>query len=191
MAIQNNLNLTVAGPSGTYIGNVLSGGQSATGGTADSRNVEEVVRLNSPAPGTYTITVSGATVPHAPQSFALAITGSFANWPEGTGVGGNDIVPGGRAFSITGVAPNPFNPTTSISYVLNPVETGGARANLSIYTVDGRLVTTLVDRVQDPGNHTVIWDGRGTDGFPAASGIYFMELSYGGEKATRKMTLLK
>ncbi len=191
VAIQNNLNLTVAGPGGTYLGNTFSGGQSTTGGAADSRNVEEVVRLNSPTSGTYTITVSGATVPHAPQAFALAITGSFANWPEDTGVGDDDIIPAGRAFSITGIAPNPFNPSTSISYVLNPVETGKARTTLNIYTIDGRLVTTLVDRIQDPGNHTVSWNGREANGSAAASGIYFMELSYGGDKATRKMTLLK
>ncbi len=191
VAIQNNLNMTLTGPGGTYLGNVFSGGQSTTGGTADSRNVEEVVLLNSPATGTYTITVSGATVPHAPQAFALAITGSFANWPESTGVGDNGIIPSGRTFSITGIAPNPFNPSTTISYVLNPVATGKAKTTLSIYTVDGRLVTILVDRVQDPGPHTVRWNGRRADGFPAASGIYFLELSYGGEKATRKMTLLK
>ena len=191
MAIQNNLDLAVLTPTATTLrGNVFSGGQSTTGGTADTRNVEEVVRINTPATGTYTVTVSGTTVPHGPQPLALAITGSFANWPEDTGIG-DDAVPAGKAFSITGIAPNPFNPTTTITYVLNPVETGKARTTLSIYSVDGRLVTTLVDRVQDPGRHTVTWNGRSSDGSITASGVYFMELEYGGESAARKMTLLK
>ncbi len=191
VAIQNDLNLEVLCSQGsTYKGNVFSGGQSVTGGTADSRNVEEVVLLRTPAAGNYTVTISGPTVPHGPQPFALVVTGSFANWPEDTGVG-DDAVPAGKAFSISGIAPNPFNPSTTITYVLNPVETGKAHATLTIYSVDGRLVRTLVDRVQDPGRHAVTWDGRSMDGSVAASGVYFMELEYGGESATRKMTLLK
>lgn len=191
IAIQNDLNLEVVCSTGsTHRGNVFSGGQSVSGGTADTRNVEEVVLLKNPPLGTYTVTVSGATVPHAPQPFALVVTGSFANWPEDTGVG-DDEVPAGKAFSISGITPNPFNPSAKISYVLNPVETGKAHTTLRVYSVDGRLVRTLVDRVQDPGRHTVTWNGRNQDGSVAASGVYFMELSYGGESATRKMTLLK
>ncbi len=191
VAIQNNLNLEVSCSGGTtYKGNVFSGGQSTSGGTADARNVEEVVLLKSPPLGTYTVTVTGATVPHAPQPFALAITGSFANWPEDTGIE-DGVVPSGKAFSINGITPNPFNPSTTISYALNPVETGAAHTTLTIYSVDGRVVRTLVDRVQDPGPYSVTWNGRTDDGAPAASGVYFMELEYGGDTATRKMTLLK
>lgn len=190
VAIQNDLDLTVTGPGGTYKGNVMSGGQSVTGGTHDALNVEEVVRLSSPSTGSYTVQVAGTTIPHGPQPFALVSTGSFANWPETSGV---DELPagGGRPMSLTGISPNPFNPSTMITYELRPVATGEARAALRIYSVDGRLVTTLVDRVQDPGPHSVVWDGSDAGGNAAASGIYFCELSYGGEKVTRKMTLLK
>ncbi len=190
VAIQNNLDLTVTGPGGTYKGNVMSGGQSVTGGSYDALNVEEIVRLGSPATGTYTVRVDGTTVPHGPQPLALAITGSFANWPEDTGVD-DDSLPGGRPFRFTGISPNPFNPSTVIGYELAPTATGEARVTLRIYTVDGRLVATLVDRVQDPGRHSVVWNGTDAGGRGAASGIYFCELSYGGERSTRKMTLLK
>jgi len=191
VALQNNLNLEVLCSQGsTHRGNVFSGGESVTGGSADTRNVEEVVLLKTPATGNYTVTVSGASVPHGPQPFALVVTGSFANWPEGTGVS-DDPATSGKAFTISGIAPNPFNPSTTISYVLNPVETGKAHTTLTIYSVDGRIVRTLVDRVQDPGRHSVTWNGRSQDGSVAASGVYFMELEYGGESAMRKMTLLK
>jgi hypothetical protein len=74
----NDLNLTVTSPtSSVYLGNVLSGGQSTTGGTADNTNVEEWVRLNAPTTGTYTIRVAAANTPVGPQPFALVVTGDL------------------------------------------------------------------------------------------------------------------
>lgn len=192
VAIQNNLDLTVTAPGGTvYKGNVFSGGQSATGGSYDARNVEETVRLASPALGTYAVQVGGTTVPHGPQPFALVMTGSFDEWPAQSGVDEGTVPSRGAPFRLDSISPNPFNPTTTISYELFPVATGQARLTLGIYSLDGRAVATLVDRVEDPGRHSVIWTGRGDDGRPVASGIYFCEFSYGGVKETRKLTLLK
>ncbi|MBN2566223.1 MAG: S8 family serine peptidase [Candidatus Eisenbacteria bacterium] len=192
VTIQNNLDLTVTAPGGTaYKGNVMSGGQSAAGGSYDTRNVEEVARLNNPPTGTYTVEVYGASVPHAPQPFAFVSTGSFANWPAQSGIDDGPVTDG-RAFEIEGIVPNPFNPSTTISYVLHPAHNGDARVTLRIMSVDGRQVRTLVDdAVKEPGRYQAVWDGRGDDGLPVASGIYFCDLSYGGERDTRKMTLLK
>ncbi len=79
----NDLDLIVTGPTGTtWRGNVFSGGQSATGGTADRRNTLEQVLLASPATGTYTVTVRSFTVPSGPQPFALVVTGAAT---EGAG----------------------------------------------------------------------------------------------------------
>jgi hypothetical protein len=77
VAIVNDLDLRVTGPSGTFLGNVFSGGSSVGGGNADRRNVEEVVRVAAPVAGTYTVRVSGYNVPSGPQNFALALTGAF------------------------------------------------------------------------------------------------------------------
>ena len=74
--INNDLDLTVSGPSGTFRGNVFSGGVSVTGGAADRRNTLEQVLLTTPAAGTYTVTVRSFTVPSGPQPFALVVTGS-------------------------------------------------------------------------------------------------------------------
>jgi len=190
VALQNNLDLIVTAPGGTqYRGNVFYGGQSTTGGACDNRNVEEVVRLNTPSTGSYTVSVDGTSVPHAPQPFAVVATGSFANWPPQSGVG--EALPAGRAFEFEGITPNPFNPVTKIAYRLAPVETGSARVTLRIVSVDGRVVDTLVDRVQDPGRYDVVWNGTDGDGHAVASGIYFCDLSYGGERDQRKLTLLK
>jgi hypothetical protein len=81
----NDLDLVVTGPSGTYRGNVFSNGWSATGGTADRRNNVENVYIQTPAAGTYTVTVSGFNVPNGPQKFALAVDGgSFGTGPTAT-----------------------------------------------------------------------------------------------------------
>ena len=79
----NNLNLVVVGPSGTYHGNVFSGGESVPGGTADNRNVVESVYIKTPPIGAYTITITGYNVPYGPQPFALVITGSLGIGSKG------------------------------------------------------------------------------------------------------------
>jgi len=135
--------------------------------------------------------VSGTTVPQGPQPFALVMTGSFDEWPVQSGVNEGPVPSREAPFRLDSISPNPFNPTTTINYELFPVATGQARLTLRVYSVDGRVVATLVDRVEDPGRYSVVWTGRGNDGQPVASGIYFCELSYGGAKGTEKLTLLK
>jgi hypothetical protein len=75
--LNNDLDLTVSGPPGTFLGNVFSSSQSVTGGTADRRNNVEQVTLNAPTAGTYTFTVRAFNVPSSAQPFALVVTGDF------------------------------------------------------------------------------------------------------------------
>ncbi len=84
--------------------------------------------------------------------------------------------------------PNPFNPTTSMSFY----SPGGATpVSLRVYSVDGRLVRTLVDGVVSAGRHTAVWDGTDERGVSVASGVYFARLSAGDETQQKKMALLK
>ena len=78
-AIVNNLDLIVTSPTGTqYRGNVYSGGQSAPGGSADARNVEECVRRNVPEIGNWVIRVTGTNVPQGTnQPYALVVSGGL------------------------------------------------------------------------------------------------------------------
>ncbi len=99
---------------------------------------------------------------------------------------GIDGAPAPAVPSIT-VAPNPFNPNTTIRYAI-PSE-GVAR--LVIYDVHGRRVRTLVNAPLIPGAHTAIWDGRDENGGMAASGLYFVRLESGGRVTTGKLVLLK
>ena len=77
----NDLDLSVSGPAGTYLGNVFAGGWSAAGGSADRRNNLENVYIANPGAGTYTITVNGYNVPNGPQPFALVVTGGQLGAP--------------------------------------------------------------------------------------------------------------
>ncbi|MFQ5572084.1 MAG: FlgD immunoglobulin-like domain containing protein, partial [Rhodothermales bacterium] len=83
--------------------------------------------------------------------------------------------------------PNPFNPTTTITYALpEPV-----RVQLILYNLLGQPVRTLVDREQQAGRYTVAWDGRDDTRRLVASGTYYYQLRAGSFVATRPMTLLK
>jgi photosystem II stability/assembly factor-like uncharacterized protein len=78
--------------------------------------------------------------------------------------------------------PNPFNPSTTISFVVPEKE----RVVVTIHDVAGRFIATLVDDVRDPGLHAVVWNGSG-----AASGVYFCRLRAGKTEVSRKLVLLK
>ncbi|TVQ34068.1 MAG: hypothetical protein EA376_00780 [Phycisphaeraceae bacterium] len=76
-AAVNDLDLEVTGPSGTYLGNVFSGGVSVTGGTKDDRNNVEQVHIQNPDPGVWTVRIAGAAVNQETQGFALVVTGDI------------------------------------------------------------------------------------------------------------------
>ncbi|HVP12014.1 MAG TPA: S8 family serine peptidase [Phycisphaerae bacterium] len=72
----NNLDLVVTDPYSTaYLGNVFSGGQSSTGGSADIRNNVEQVHRDAPNPGRWRIDVLGTAVNQDRQGYALVVTG--------------------------------------------------------------------------------------------------------------------
>ena len=83
--------------------------------------------------------------------------------------------------------PNPFNPMTKISFVLD--RAGAAR--LEIFNARGHLVRVLTDESLEAGTHEFLWDGTTASGDHAASGTYFYRLSAGDEQVTRKMSLVK
>jgi len=83
--------------------------------------------------------------------------------------------------------PNPFNPTTTISFYLSRP----GRVSLAIYDVAGRSVRRLVDENLTFGRTDVEWDGRDDNGTEVGSGVYFYRLKAGDKVITRKLTLLK
>ena len=88
----NDLDLVVSGPAGTWRGNVFSGGQSTTGGTADRLNTVEQVLVKLPTAGNYTVRVESFTVPTGPQNFALVVTGDMVEAPPCQATCGNGAI---------------------------------------------------------------------------------------------------
>jgi hypothetical protein len=101
-----------------------------------------------------------------------------------------DVNPGtgaATAIALAQNAPNPFSSTTSLSFALPK----SGPVSLSVYDVSGRLVSTLVNRPMDAGNHQVVWDGRDSGGNMVANGVYMLRLQAGGETLTRDMVRMK
>ncbi len=83
--------------------------------------------------------------------------------------------------------PNPFNPTTSISYRLGQ----SGVVNLSVFDVSGRLVEELVNKHQRAGAYEMIWDGLDHSGQKVSSGVYYYRLNTEEVSETRKMILIR
>ena len=83
--------------------------------------------------------------------------------------------------------PNPFNISTSISYVLP--EDGFVK--LDVYDLLGRKVRTLVNGIQVKGNNRIYWDATTDAGELVSAGIYLYTITAHNHFLTRKMLLLK
>ncbi len=78
--------------------------------------------------------------------------------------------------------PNPFNPTTTIEF---SVKLAG-KTTLTVYSVTGQKVATLLNKDVKAGSVKVTWDARNV-----ASGVYFYELKSGSFTSVKKMLLMK
>ena len=85
-------------------------------------------------------------------------------------------------FSLSQNFPNPFNPSTVISYQL-PV---GGQVSLKVYDILGNEVSTLVNKFQTAGKYNIDFKAS-----LLPSGIYFYRLQTGSFVETRKMILLQ
>jgi uncharacterized lipoprotein YddW (UPF0748 family) len=93
-----------------------------------------------------------------------------------------DIVSLSDGFQIFNNYPNPFNPTTTITYKTNEV----ANANIYIYNQLGELVDSYDLGEVSPGLHTWVWNATNL-----SSGPYFIKVSAGNSTAVIKTLLLK
>ncbi len=91
------------------------------------------------------------------------------------------------SFTVSGNRPNPFNPTTAISFSLEKAGT----VRLAVYDITGRKVRDLVNGQMAPGRHEAVWNGRDDRGARAASGVYVARLSSYGTSTSHRMLLMK
>ncbi len=110
---------------------------------------------------------------------------------NGTNQGGQINLPNNENLLITKSTisenaisnyPNPFNPTTKISFSIQQK----SQIKLKIFDVLGREVANLVDGVYEVGKYEVTFDAG-----KLSSGVYFYNLTTGNNSISKKMLLVK
>ena len=85
-------------------------------------------------------------------------------------------------FKVNQNTPNPFNPSTTISYTVP--EKGNI--SVEIFNVAGQKIKTLVNGYMSAGEHSIRWDASG-----CSAGVYFYKVKAGKFERTMKMTLVR
>jgi len=89
---------------------------------------------------------------------------------------------------LQGNYPNPFNPTTTISFSTTE---STKHTEINIYNLKGQKVKKLVEKVLPAGQHSITWNGTDENGKPVSSGVYFYKMKADKYVSTKKMILLK
>ena len=83
--------------------------------------------------------------------------------------------------------PNPFNPTTTISFDIPNILVGTINASsIHVFNIKGQCVETLINEAMKPGRHNIQWHPTNI-----SSGVYFLQFKYGEEVITQKITFMK
>jgi hypothetical protein len=88
---------------------------------------------------------------------------------------------------IIGNYPNPFNPSTTISYSIGEASV----VSLKIFNTLGQEVATLVNGLEQAGTRTAVWNGTNNTGSAAASGVYIVRLVTGQHVSTQRILFMK
>lgn len=127
----------------------------------------------------YVVTVTGSYA-FACDVHGPGMSGSFTAAVAGVDQG----TPGDQPadYALRQNYPNPFNPSTTITYSIP----GAVFVSMKIFNLLGMEVATLVNGMQDGGNHRVAWNASGV-----TSGVYLYTLKAGEFTHTRSMVLLR
>jgi len=92
-----------------------------------------------------------------------------------------------NAPRITGVTPNPFSGSATLSFMAP----GATLAGVEIYSAAGQLVARCEAELRSAGESSAVWNGRRLSGTPAASGVYFARLMTDAGEDTVKMVYVR
>jgi len=90
-------------------------------------------------------------------------------------------------FTILPAYPNPFNPSTTITYGLDK----DSQVSIAIYDVSGKLIITLLNTKQPQGWHNIEWNGNDHNNNQVPAGIYLSKITSNNITKTSKLMLLK
>ena len=137
--------------------------------------------LVQPLVSDYDLIVGGGGTSRA-RIFKNLFAGVVPNEP---GAPDGDPVP--TALVLSAAYPNPFNPSTTLSFDLPTPE----RVLLTVHDARGRLVDTVFEGVKPAGRHTFPWLGRDGDGRALPSGVYLATLQTADQTRSVKLTLAR
>jgi hypothetical protein len=107
---------------------------------------------------------------------------------HGQGCGATPVIESARMDRFLNLCyPNPFNPSTTIRFSLPtalPIQ-------LSIYTLGGKQLATLLHEAMPAGPHFVTWNGVDDQGRSVASGTYIYRLEAGDIVESKRMVLVR
>jgi len=92
-----------------------------------------------------------------------------------------------KSFRVFPPAPNPFNPSTTITYQF-PDQ---CRVKVVVYDVLGRKVAVLEDSLKPAGLHYTLWNGKNDSGEPVGSGVYLFSVIAGKYSGFEKVLLVR
>ena len=140
------------------------------------------------------------------EDYEVAVNETYNYWIEALDMDGSSIMHGPVAltipndkpdenspdipdnFGLYSNYPNPFNPTTNISFAL----ANEGACELTIYDAKGRKIKTLFSgNIEAERRYSFIWNGDDAKGQAVASGIYFYKIISGKYIAEKKMILMK
>ncbi|MCB0732587.1 MAG: T9SS type A sorting domain-containing protein, partial [Ignavibacteriae bacterium] len=99
----------------------------------------------------------------------------------------NELSKNYDSFKLYQNYPNPFNSSTNINFILEKK----TEVKLDIYNVNGEKIKTIINNYKQPGNYSIIWDGKNNKGEMVSSGIYYYRLIQINNSKTKKMILLQ
>ncbi len=179
-------NLTWYGPALGPVSLTLPGGGSIT------RLRTQTVPATAP-PGLYTYrgyVGQYSTVKFDSSSFTFTkqaagngpAVGEWSNYGEDFGAESMSPAAAPNEFSLHGAYPNPFNPTTTISFELPQA----SLVKLAAYDVSGQLVSELINGWREAGNQQVNFAAGNLP-----TGVYICHLQAGEISASQKLVLMK
>ncbi len=90
-------------------------------------------------------------------------------------------------YEVYPLFPNPFNPKTNLKFDISK----NSFTTIKVYNILGKEIATLLDKEMSPGNYTVIWEAKDSDGKLIPSGVYLIRFMAGNYTKTIKAVLLK
>jgi len=135
----------------------------------------------APAPWeyTHTFTAAGDNPYHCEPHQGMGMTGTIIVQDP---VGVSDDGETAKNFDLKQNFPNPFNPSTRISYAIP----SASFVNLKVYDIIGNEIAVLVNEEKQAGNYQIDFDATELTG-----GVYFYQLLTGSFVETKKMILMK